>query len=230
MAMLDRYKKKGGFLQLLQLIETSPKAKQEQFLSLIASESPAWEEALKRKAITADKILSWQPEILAEIVTRLPLLTVSVILHGMNSDEVERVISALPPITRRKITDGIAEVNPNPGEKASCLMKMQSEVRGYISQGILKLDKIDPELAIPENIEDILGTHFATLSLEDLDGIKQETNKIAQSPSGASDATVHQQEIEFLKRKVNLLVGEVNALKQENIVLKDKLAQIKKIA
>ena len=92
MAMLDRYKKKGGFVQLLQLIETSPKAKQEQFLSLIASESPAWEEALRKKTITAEKILSWAPEVLAEVVTRLPPLTVSVILHGMASDEVDRIL------------------------------------------------------------------------------------------------------------------------------------------
>lgn len=38
MGMLDRYKKKGGFNQLLQLLETSPSAKREQFLSLIGGE------------------------------------------------------------------------------------------------------------------------------------------------------------------------------------------------
>lgn len=229
MAMLDRYKKKGGFLQLLQLIETSPKAKQEQFLTLIANESPAWEEVLKRKSITAEKILSWQPEVLAEIVTRLPPLTVSVILHGMEPTQVDRIISALPPITRRKITDGIAEVNPNAGEKSTCMMKMQAEVRGYISQGILKLDKIDPDLVIPENFEEALSAHFSALSVDDLDSIKAESSRMGQA-SSSGDASIHQQEIEFLKRKVNLLVGEVNALKQENTILKDKLSQIRKIA
>lgn len=228
MAMLDRYKKKGGFVQLLQLIETSPKAKQEQFLSLIANESPAWEEALRRKTITAEKILSWSPEVLAEVVTRLPPLTVSVILHGMAAEEVDRIVSGLPPITRRKITDGVAEVNPSAGEKSSCFMKLQSEVRGYISQGILKLDKIDSELAVPENIEELLSSQLVGLSTDDLDAMKVEVSKGPSASSG--DGSVHQQELDFFKRKMNLLIGEVNALKQENTILKDKLAQIKKIA
>jgi hypothetical protein len=180
--------------------------------------------------LTVEKILSWSPENLSEIVTRLPALTVSVIFHGMPSEEVERIISALPPITRRKMTDGIAEVNPTPGEKVTCQMKMQSEVRGYISQGILKLDKIDPDLLIPENIEDILESHFAGLSNVDLENIKSEVGKTGHAQSSDGDSGVHQQEIEFLKRKVNLLIGEVNALKQENVIMKDKLAQIRKLA
>lgn len=59
MGMLDRYKKKGGFVQLLQLIETSPSKKQEQFLGLIAEESPAWEDTLRKKILTIDKVYSW---------------------------------------------------------------------------------------------------------------------------------------------------------------------------
>ena len=44
--MIDRYKKKGGFIQLLNLLETSSKAKQDQFLGLISQESKIWESEL----------------------------------------------------------------------------------------------------------------------------------------------------------------------------------------
>ena len=41
MSMIDRYKKKGGFLQLLNLLETTGGEKREKFLKMIAEENPA---------------------------------------------------------------------------------------------------------------------------------------------------------------------------------------------
>ncbi|MFN9067220.1 MAG: hypothetical protein ACK5V3_08325, partial [Bdellovibrionales bacterium] len=77
MGMLDRYKKKGGFIQLLQLIETSSKSKQDQFLGLIAQESPNWENEIRKKMITLDKVLEWNPVYLSEIFSRLHPLTLA---------------------------------------------------------------------------------------------------------------------------------------------------------
>lgn len=82
MGMLDRYKKKGGFTQLLQLIETSGKAKQEQFLAIVAQESPAWETEIRKKTLTLDKVMTWNPTYLSEIFSRIQILTLASAFHG----------------------------------------------------------------------------------------------------------------------------------------------------
>lgn len=237
MAMLDRYKKKGGFFQLLQLIETSPSKKQEQFLTLIAEESPAWEETLRKKILTIEKVYSWDSQFLVEIFSRLQPLTLSNALKGNPEEQVESLLSCLPPISKRKIADLMADSNPTAAERITCVMKIVTEVRGFAAQGLIKLDKIDPELHIPENIEELLNTSIISSMISDMEPRK----KVELPSQGAASASVeentssgasvsHLQDIEFLKRKCNQLASEVNALKHENSVLKDKLSQIKRIA
>lgn len=232
MGMLDRYKKKGGFFQLLQLLETSPTAKREQFLGLIAAESPAWEDALRKRILTINRVYSWDSQYLVEVFSRVPPLTLANAMHGNPSEQVEQLLSCLPPISRRKIGDLMAESNPNPAEKATCIAKLLSEVRGYISQGIIRLEKVDPELLVPENVEEMLsmGGYTTPLNFETTSDKKESApaSSSSVSPSDADPGT--QQEVDFLRRKMNQLASEVNALKHENSVLKDKLSQIKKIA
>lgn len=227
MGMLDRYKKKGGFYQLLQLIETSPKSKQEQFLGLVANENPVWEEALKKKMLTVDRVYSWDSSYLVEIFSRLPPLTLATALKGNSQEQVDALLSCLPPISKRKIADLMAEANPSPAERLTCLMKIITEVRGFIAQGIIKLEKVDPDMHIPENIEEILAVTAPGVSIMDLPDPKDETSA---NGSEAPAVAGNNHEVEFLKRKCNQLMAELNAVKHENSVLKDKLAQIKKIA
>lgn len=227
MGMLDRYKKKGGFFQLLQLLETSPATKREQFLGLIGGESPAWEEALRKRILTITRVYSWDGQYLVEIFSRVQPLTLANALHGNPQEQVDQLLGCLPPISKRKITDMMAESAPTAAEKSTCISKMLSEVRGFVSQGIIRLEKVDPELHIPENIEEMLSVNaFATPTFDTEPAVKKDSKP---NIVGDSDPAT-QQENEFLKRKVNQLASEVNALKHENSVLKDKLSQIKKIA
>ena len=229
--MLDRYKKKGGFYQLLQLLETSPTAKREQFLSLIAGESPAWEDALRKRILTISRVYSWEAQYLVEIFSRVQPMTLAYALHGNPGEQVEQLLSCLPPISRRKITDLMTDSNPTAAEKGACISKMLSEVRGYIGQGIIRLEKVDPELNIPENIEEMLNNSGYTVPVYDADPIKKDLKpNVVADVSEMTLSGVAAQEVDFLKRKVNQLASEVNALKHENSVLKDKLTQIKKIA
>lgn len=228
MGMLDRYKKKGGFYQLLQLLETSPTTKREQFLSLIAGESPVWEEALRKRILTITRVYSWDGQYLVEIFSRVQPMTLAYALHGSPPEQIESLLSCLPPISKRKITDLMAETNPSPAEKGTCVSKMVSEVRGFVSQGIIRLEKVDPEMHIPENIEEILSSTVHSVPVYTTEAAKKDG---APNIVGDSDAGVeNNQELDFLKRKMNQLASEVNALKHENSVLKDKLTQIKKIA
>lgn len=231
MAMLDRYKKKGGFTQLLQLIETSPRSKQDQFLKLIADESPAWESAVRQRILTIEKIFSWGPEALSEILTRLHPLQLAVALHGMASENQDQILNVLPPISRRKISDLISEANPSSSEKVTCYYKIVTDVRGFIAQGLIKIEKVDPRLIVPDDIEEKLAATLTGFSAADLENFTPPNSEGSPGqPVISGEQQAYAQEVEFLKRKMNQLLGELNALKLENSTLKDKLAQIKRIA
>ena len=67
MSMLSRYKRAGGFVQLLSLIETSGPSKREKFLEIIRGESSSWGEAIERHSLSIDRIFSWPDEVITEI-------------------------------------------------------------------------------------------------------------------------------------------------------------------
>lgn len=248
MGMLDRYKKKGGFLQLLTLIETSGKQKQEQFLALILQENAVWEAELRKKSLTLDKILSWDVSHLSEVLSRVQPLTLATALSGMPKERVELILGCLGISDRRKIQTVIDESKPTPAEINTCVMKIITETRGFMTTGILKMDKIDPELAIPENIEEQLNTAAIQKSLNDLTPASSGTTTEVSSETGLvfelrsnrgenkhddkneAKSEHSREEIDFLKKKVNTLVAENTSLKQEVAVLRGKLEQIKKIA
>jgi hypothetical protein len=236
MSMLDRYKKKGGFIQLLILIETSSKQKQDQFLGLIAQENPLWEEAIKKKTITLDRILNWDSTYLAEIFSRLQPLTIAVAFRNFPPEQIELVLKCFSSTDKRKIQNLISETQPSNGEISTCGMKVISEVRELMKIGVLKMDKIDSELTIPENIEDTLNSKAHTAVTIDkaisdtVSHRKSSSPEPAHTDSGSGRSEVSSMELESYKKKVSTLTNEVNHLKSENAVLKSKLEQIKKIA
>lgn len=231
MGMLDRYKKKGGFVQLLQLIETSGKQKQEQFLGLIGQESPIWEETIRKKTITLDKVLNWNPAYLAEVFSRIHILTLASAFHGYAEDKIAIVFKAISATDQRKFQMTMQEINPTPAEKATSQMKILSETRAMIAQGIIKLDKVDPELMISENIEEKLaeaGYNSVVNSAPSATETELKFDKVEFKSDTKIDTS--KEEIEFLKKKVNQLVNENNMLKHELSVVRNKLEQIRKIA
>lgn len=157
MGMLDRYKKKGGFVQLLQLIETSAPAKQEQLLGLVGKEDPLWEQEIRKKMLTLPVVLSWNATYLHEIVTRSKPLTVATIIKGLDPEAGEKVLSYYGHTDRRRVELMLSEVKPNPGEWQSCVQKLLMEVRELIAKGLIRLQKIDMQLFIPERMEEILA-------------------------------------------------------------------------
>jgi len=237
MGMLDRYKKKGGFFQLLNLIETSGGKKQEQFLGLISQESPGWELELKKKMLTVDRVFTWPNDVMSEILSRLQPLTLCVSLHGRSAEEIERILTPLPPISKRKILDQMAELNPNPAEKTTCEMKLITEVRAIAASGYIKFEKFDADLFIEENIEERLNhsdSGLAYLNKIDInysaEGSKSAPASSQTASSASGSAGSGGAEVEVMKRKVSQLMSENSSLKQEIHTLKDKLAQIKRIA
>ncbi len=239
MGMLDRYKKSGGFIQLLILIESSSKQKQEQFFNIINQENPAWEAEIKKKSLTLEKILSWNTIYVSEIFSRVQPLTVAVALRSLSQEQVDKVMSCFNHSEQRKIQNIITEINPSPSEIQTCVMKLVTEVRELMKSGVLKMDKIDPGLVIPENIEDKLGKVQLMSSVEKLVAAPsqplnfhtEEEKKASPVSPMATDGNEHaKEENESLKKKVQILNLENAKLKNEVNSLKSKLEQIKKIA
>ncbi|WP_158320351.1 FliG C-terminal domain-containing protein [Pseudobdellovibrio exovorus] len=222
--MVDRYKKPGGFVQLVQVIETCNAKKREQFMNIIAEENPEWAEALTQKSISFDKIVSWSPEVILEIMASVNQLAFSVALKSLAPEHLETFIQKLSPQDRRKIEMTLQEMNPTPNEIGASVMKVISETRGLLVQGSIKAEKIDPQLVIPDEFEAKLGKsarlEAAALSFEGPSTVV----------STAANGAVATAEIEKLQKRLILLSKEVQILKNENQVMKDKLEKIKKIA
>lgn len=223
MAMVDRYKKSGGFVQLLQVIETCGPKKQEQFMNIIKQESPTWHEAINQKMLSFDRILSWSPEALLEIVANVNPLAFVTALKSLQPEKFSAFCEKLSLQERRKIETQFKEMNPEPNQIASCVMKVVSESRNLFITGALKYDKIDTLLAIPENFESQLMEGVISTS----PGVSSQAEPVIQSVSSSSLGAL---DFELLKKKYIELNQQANTLRKENAVMKEKLDRIKRIA
>lgn len=228
MGMVDRYKKPGGFVQLIQVIETCNPKKREQFMNIISEESPEWAEALALKSISFDKIIGWKPEVILDIVASVNLLSFSVALRSLPPERLEEFLQVLSHQDRRKMEMSMQETNPTPNEIAASVIKVISETRGLLVQGAIKAERIDPQLVIPDDFE-------ATLSNPSRAGRNEASALSFDGPAPAVTANVSaspgaQAELEKLQKRLVLLSKEVQVLKTENQLMKDKLEKIKKIA
>src|SRR5262245_5758279 len=116
MGHLDRYKKSGGFIQLLELIESFAETKQTKFLTLIEEENATWAKALREKMLTVQRITAWPPATLAEIVPHMNPSMMAMALHGMKPDQAAHFMSGLPAGEKRKIQSEYDTVKPQPHE------------------------------------------------------------------------------------------------------------------
>lgn len=229
MGMLDRYRKGGGFLQLVVLLETSPSAKQEKFLSLIREESPAWESELKKRLLSFDRILGWSPEHLGDIWPRLPDKVLATAVWTLPAPLKEKFMTTTSVALKRRLDEAFTMNPPTEGEILGCQLKIVQEVRAMTTSGLMRMDKLDPDLAIPDGIEaDLAETATAGGSFADKNGF---AGPEPTAPAGASPAAVQLvEEMKELRRKLLSAAAEIQTLRSENQSLKERLEQIRKIA
>lgn len=228
MSMVARYKKSGGFVQLLQVMETCGSKKYEQFIGIISAEDPTWAEAIKEKMLNFDRILGWTPETLMEVLAQVNILAFGTALKGLPEEKLNSFLEKLSPQDRRKIELKLSDANPTPNEISSAVMKVISETRTMLATSVLKADKVEASLVIPENIEDKLSSGNYGKSI-DLDAPVESSPAVASlSAAGANTAIVL--ELDRLQKKLTIVTRELQSLKQENVVMKDKLDKIKRIA
>lgn len=246
--MLDRYKKKGGFNQLLTLLETCGAQKQVKFLEIIRHEDPRWADALVAKLIDLTRVLTWSDSAIAEITGAMLDINVAAIITSLDAEQGARLLTTLPHIKRHKVTDLVGTTKPTANEIATSLNKMYEMIRKLTSDGVLRLDKIDPELFVDEDIEDRLKQGKSIVGV--LSAADSLAKMVAGSPSDAPhlsivttmdpptqtfhidprDTSVFEQENLLLKKRVQFLQQENQALRQEIANFQARLDQIKKLA
>lgn len=216
MSMIDRYKKKGGFLQLLNLMETCGTQKQEKFLKMIEDEDPRWAEAVKTKMITVKRIFSWDDNTTAEIIGTLNDMTISLTMFGVEPEIKEKILKTLNHSRKRKIEEDMAERKPSPAEISTAFVQVLTQVRKMIADGFLYLEKIDAALVVNAEFEDqlLIGGGGGPVKSTQVDVLAIHETK----------------DMETLKKKVFELKQENDALREKLNYAENKLSQIRKIA
>lgn len=237
MGMIDRYRKSGGFIQLVMLLETCGPAKKEKFLEIIRLEAPAWADELATKTIDIDRIFSWNDETLAEIVGTLQDLCLAVSISAASEELRTRLYGMLTHGRRRKIDDLLGRTPPTPNEVSTMHTKIVETVRKMAMDGFLRFDKFDPSLLIEDDIEmkldkkatlESTSTSIFAIEYEDgSDGAKADSAPPAVAVVGDDSRA---SEISYLRKKLAEAGKEIAVLRHELNVARGKLDQIKKIA
>lgn len=214
--MLDRYKKKGGFVQLLILMETCGTQKQEKFLKMIEDEDNSWADAVKTKMLSIKRIFSWDDNTVNEIIGTLNDMTISITLLGVEPEIKNKVLNMLNHSKKRKVEEDMKERVANTAEISTAFVQVLTQVRKMITEGFIYLDKIDPVLVVNSEFEDkLLSGNYSS-------GVKQTTVDVA-SVQDAKD-------MDSLRKKLLELKVENDALRDKLTQAEGKLNQIRRIA
>lgn len=224
-------------MQLIQVIETCNAKKREQFMKIISEENPEWAEALNQKCLSFEKILSWKAEAILEIIASVNMLSFTASLKSLEPEKLELFLQKLSNQDRKKFELALIEAHPSPNEISASVQKVIGETRLLFVQGSLKADKIDPSLAIPDDFEFMLGKNEQSRHSGGTSSVAGGTvtptlsfdlpNSPALGNSGIGNLNA---EFDKIQKRIVLLTREVQTLKSENQVMKDKLEKIKKIA
>lgn len=228
--MLTRYKKSGGFLKLVKLLEGFGSEKRDKFLGLVEEEDRVWAKALKSKLLNRELIMSWDEQLISNIIQRMHEKNIAAMVHGLDEPGKTKIFALLGHADKRRLNSAVEEMKPTSGEITSAFGKLIEETREMISTGALRIDKFAPQLVIEEDIEEKLSSseHFDP-DKGGLDfGMAEHLGGGAAALGGLGP--VDTKAYDELKRKVINLQKEVNSLRKDNKVMSEKLVQIKKIA
>jgi hypothetical protein len=235
MSSLSRYKKSGGFFQLLSLIETFGPQKREKFIEMIEQESPPWAKALRDKILTVDRVFTWPDQVVIEVFKRLPPKSQAYALTGFKDEFRAKVEQFLSASEKRRLDDVLSESQPKPDEVASTLVKFLEVTRQMLKDREIHAEKFDEGLLIPEDFETKLEASAVGFTPSPSPASEPEApaahREMQMPPPAASGATSdHSAEVYQLQKNLAVVLKENKTLKDEVKLLRGKLEQIKKIA
>lgn len=152
MSVLARYRKKGGFRQLLLLIETSQPIKQEKLLEVVESEDPQWAELIRAKKLTAEIIFSWQDQHIATILEFMKPKMCAALLKAMDEERFKSLRSFIPFEKYKGIKEHMDSMEiPRPAEVVAAQNHLLETVRHLDAEKKLEIRYIAPQFDISES-------------------------------------------------------------------------------
>ncbi len=154
MSVLARFRKPGGFQQLLAVVETCEPIKQKALLHLIAVEDPGWAQLVRLKSLSFERILSWPVEILMELTPPLSDKVLSTIyqLAQQTPGLGEKWIHSLPTIKAREIQSLADDLASTPSERIAAVVLLIQVTREMESEGQIRFAHFDPLLQVDKDI------------------------------------------------------------------------------
>lgn len=151
MSILARYRKPGGFRQLLQLIETSQPAKQEKLLEVVEKEDPRWAEMIREKKITPEMVLSWKPDQLVVVFEHMIPRHCACLFKTLEPGKINEYIDLFKEEKYRDLKALIEdESEPIPSEVVAASNHMLETVRYLDEEKKIILRFINPLLDLSE--------------------------------------------------------------------------------
>jgi len=151
MSVLNRYRKPGGFRQLVQLIETSQPVKQAQLLKAVAHEDPNWAQLLMQKKITIDMVLAWDKSLVWIIFEAMQDRHCATLLCHLGHDWTNQVPQNLHQEKARQIRRLLLGMgDPSPAEIRAAQVHLLEVVRLLDEEKRINLRLIDPRLDLED--------------------------------------------------------------------------------
>ncbi len=155
MDKLSRFKKPGGFQQLLVLIESCEPQKQTSLLHMVASEDPGWAHLLKVKALTLPRILDWPVEVLMEVTPHLQDHSIAMIYRmaqdisrKAKKNTHDRFLKAIPHTKNNEILEIANSIRFTESDQTATVIRLLQIIRELESKGKLNFQSFDPTLVI----------------------------------------------------------------------------------
>lgn len=143
MSLLARYKKQGGFEQLILLLESRPPKKRDELIELIVNEDAAYGVLVQTKILTMEKLIEWDPNILSEVISKLSDLTVSTCFSRLGEEFFKKCSHGLREFRKKELSELIRNANPKQPEFDAAWIKFIEATRKLVTEGAIKLDDND---------------------------------------------------------------------------------------
>jgi len=147
--MLARYKKGGGIIELVKLIEDSAEPKKSQLLSMVRSEDPEFAAQVEAKIFNYEKLRALPENIIAEIVAAMSAKFMALVLTG----ETPEFVALCEKCLGKNFSEYKAEkdvllgTTPTPAQVEAARRKMISEARKLEASGAIRLLTPEAEAA-----------------------------------------------------------------------------------
>ena len=150
---LAKYKKPGGFLQLIQLVEASPPSAQQKIMRMIAAEDPGWALLVQKKMLKVDRVLTWPTWVLEKVFSEIPTFQIAHILQAAQPHLRDRVYEVLGAKQAEVVKGELAKI-PLPSEDQihAAVIKLMQGIRSLEGRRLIRFEEFDESVLIDKRL------------------------------------------------------------------------------